>query len=150
MSIQIFLVDDHSIVREGLKSIINKEPDMEVIGEAGNGNEALDKINDYDVDIIIMDVEMPVLDGIDTTKRMVMESRKKILALSAHSEIQYVQKMLKAGAKGYLLKECVVNELVRAIHRIINGGVYISERLTEDVVRKPHFPLFPAYLKLAP
>ena len=134
MSIQVFLVDDHSIVREGLKSIINSESDMEVIGEAENGNQALEKICEYEADVIIMDVEMPGLDGIETTTRMVKELGKKILALSAHSEIQYVQKMLKAGAKGYLLKECVINELVRAIRRIVNGSVYVSERLTQDVV----------------
>jgi len=134
MSIQVFLVDDHSIVREGLKSIINKETDMEVIGEAENGSIALSKVREYDIDIIIMDIEMPGLDGIDTTRQIVLEHGKKVLALSAYSEIRYVQKMLKAGAKGYLLKECVINELSRAIRRIINGGIYISEQLTEDVV----------------
>jgi len=134
MSIQVFLVDDHSIVREGLKSIINKETDMEVVGEAENGAAALNKLADYNIDIIIMDVEMPGLDGIDTTKKIVSESNKKILALSAHSEIQYVQKMLKAGAKGYLLKECVINELVRAIRRITSGGIYVAESLTQELV----------------
>ena len=134
MSIQVFLVDDHGIVREGLKSIINNETDMEVIGEAENGNQALEMIPEYETDVIIMDVEMPELGGIETTTKMVKEHGETILALSAHSEIHYVQKMLKAGAKGYLLKECVINELVRAIRRIVNGGVYISEHLTQDVV----------------
>lgn len=134
MSIQVFLVDDHSILREGLKSIINKEPDMEVVGEASSGRIAISKIRDYYIDIIIMDIEMPGLDGIETAKQIMSESGEKILALSAYSEIQYVQKMLKAGAKGYLLKECVINELSRAIRKIVNGGIYISEQLTQDVV----------------
>ncbi|RLD12236.1 MAG: DNA-binding response regulator [Chlamydiae bacterium] len=134
MNIKVFLVDDHIIVREGLKTILNKEPDMEVTGEAKNGKEAIDKIHDCETDIIIMDIEMPGLDGIDTTKKIISEYGKKVLALSAHSEIHYVQKMLKAGAKGYLLKECIIDEISRAIHRIINGGIYISDKLTQNVV----------------
>ena len=136
MSIQVFLVDDHNIVREGLKSIINSEPDMEVVGEAESGNVALSKINEYDIDIdiIIMDIEMPGLDGIDTTKKIVSEFGKKVIALSAHSDIHYIQRMLKVGAKGYLLKEGVINELVRAIRRVVNEGFFISEQLTQDVV----------------
>ena len=134
MSIQVFLVDDHSIVREGLKSIINNEIDMEVVGEAENGSVALSKIHEYEIDIIIMDIEMPGLDGIDTTKKIVSEFGKKVIALSAYSDIQYIQKMLKAGAKGYLLKEGVINELVRAIRKVVNGGLFISEQLTQDVV----------------
>jgi len=106
---------------------------MEVVGEACCGSEALTKIHNYDIDIIIMDVEMPGLNGIDTTKKIVYEFGIKILALSAHSEIQYVQKMLKAGAKGYLLKESLLDEMPRAIRRIVNGSIYISEMLTQDV-----------------
>jgi len=134
MKINVFLVDDHSFVREGLKSVINKENDMCVVGEAANGSKVIDKIKKLNVDIIIMDVEMPELDGIETTKLLSSNSNVKILALSAHSEIHYVQKMLKAGAKGYLLKECVLEELPRAIRKIFNSGIFISDKLTNDVV----------------
>ncbi len=134
MYIQVFIVDDHEILREGLKSIINKEPDMEVIGEAENGSAALAKMDEYDFDIIIIDVEMPGISGADTAKKIVTEYGKKVLALSAHSDIPNVQKMLKAGVKGYLLKECLLYEIPLAIRRIVNGGTYISAQLTQDVV----------------
>lgn len=134
MYIQVFIVDDHEILREGLKSIINKEPDLEVVGEAESGSAALAMIHEYDFDIIIIDVEMPGLSGADTAKKMVSEYGKKVLALSAHSDILNVQKMLKAGVKGYLLKECLLYEIPLAIRRIVNGGIYISAQLTQDVV----------------
>ncbi|MCK4983351.1 MAG: response regulator transcription factor [Victivallaceae bacterium] len=134
MSISIFIVDDHNIVREGLKSIIENNPDMTVVGEAGDGETALQDIRDCDVDIVMMDIEMPGISGIEATKQIVKDFNVKVLALSAYSDIRYVQKMLKAGASGYLLKECVLDELLKAIHCVAKGDIFISRRLTSDVV----------------
>ncbi len=134
MKIEVLVVDDHSVVREGLKSVIENEADMTVVAEAGDGETALQKIRECNTDVVIMDVEMPGLSGIETTKRMSRECAAKVLALSAYSSIRYVQGMLKAGAVGYILKECVLDELPRAIRRAVEGGIYLSAKLTQAVV----------------
>jgi DNA-binding NarL/FixJ family response regulator len=136
MIIKILLADDHNIMREGLKSILEKNPDMFVAGEAGNGIEAVDLAKKLHPDVIIMDINMPDLNGIEATARIINEMPgSRVLALSMYADRGFLIKMLKAGAKGYLLKDCASDELVNAIKVILKNRIYISPSLVDDMVR---------------
>ncbi|HEY9161893.1 MAG TPA: response regulator transcription factor [Desulfomonilia bacterium] len=136
MNIKILLADDHKIMREGLKSILEKNFNMIVSGEAGNGVEAVDLAKKLNPDIIIMDINMPDLNGIEATKRIITEiPGSRILALSMYADRGFLIKMLKAGAKGYLLKDCASDELLNAIKVILKNRIYISPSLVDDMVR---------------
>ncbi|MDH4234211.1 MAG: response regulator transcription factor [Gallionella sp.] len=130
--IRVFIVDDHSVVRQGLKRILEEEEDFEIAGEAGNGNEALKKINKLDWDVMLLDISMPEKGGGDTLKQ-VMESNKdaKVLILSMYAEDQYAIRLMKAGASGYLTKDFAPGELVDAIRIAVDGKKYISHTLAE-------------------
>ena len=135
MSIRIVLADDHAIVRQGLHSLLEKEPDMEVVGEAKDGQKALDLVWELLPDIVIMDVTMPNLNGADATRQITRESPEvRVIALSIHSNKRFVVNMLKAGAAGYILKECLFDELVKAIRIVTGGGAYLSPQITGLVV----------------
>ncbi len=135
MSIRILLADDHTIMRQGLRSLLEKEPEMEVVGEAEDGRKALRLVQELVPDIIVMDISMPNLNGIDATHKIVSKFPEvKIIALSIHSNKRFVADMLKAGASGYILKECLFDELVQAIRTVIDGGTYLSPRITGVVV----------------
>lgn len=136
MRIKILVADDHKIMREGLKSILEKNPDMFVAGEASNGVEAADLAREINPDIIIMDINMPDLNGIEATARIIAETPgTRILALSMYADRGFLIKMLKAGAKGYLLKDCASDELTSAIKVILKNRIYISPSLVDDMVR---------------
>jgi DNA-binding NarL/FixJ family response regulator len=135
MSIRILLADDHGIIREGLRSLLEKQSDIEVIAEAEDGRKAVRLVREFAPDIIVMDITMPKLNGVDATRRTVKEfPNVKVIALSIHSNRRFVADMLKAGASGYILKECLFDELVQAIHSVAAGGVYLSPRVTGLVV----------------
>lgn len=135
MSIKILVADDHGIVRQGLHSLLEKEPDMEVVGEAEDGRETLQLVRELVPDIVVMDVSMPNLGGIGATHRIVHEwPGVKVIALSIHSNRQFVIDMLQAGAVGYILKECLFDEFVQAIRTVVAGGKYLSSRITGVVV----------------
>ncbi|MDQ2712105.1 MAG: response regulator transcription factor [Acidobacteriota bacterium] len=126
-TIKILLADDHTIVRQGLKLILASQPDFEVIGEAANGREAVELAQKLKPDIVILDVAMPELNGIEATKRMnEANSRIRILVLSMHKEAIYVREILKAGARGYLLKDVIDTELLNAVRSVARGDGYIS------------------------
>lgn len=126
-NIKIVVVDDHTIVRQGLKMILAAQPDIEVVGEAANGREAVDLVQKLKPDIVLMDVAMPELNGIDATRRMVeANSRLKILVLSMHKEAVYVREILRAGARGYILKDAIDTELLSAVRSVARGDGYIS------------------------
>ncbi len=136
MKIKILLADDHKIMREGLKSILEKNLDIFIAGEAGNGIEAIDLAKKIHPDIIIMDINMPDLNGIEATSRIISEMPgSRVLALSMYADRGFLIKMLKAGAKGYLLKDCASDELVNAIKVILKNRIYISPSLVDDMVR---------------
>jgi len=135
MSIRILLADDHAIVRQGLHSLLEKEPDIEVVGEAEDGRKAMQLVRELVPDIVVMDVTMPNLNGIDATHEIVSEfPRIKVIALSIHSNKQFITGMLKAGASGYILKECLFDEFVRAIRAVASGETYLSHRITGMVI----------------
>ena len=135
MSIRILLADDHGIIRQGLRSLLEKEPDMQVVGEAEDGRKAIELVNECSPDIVIMDITMPNLNGVEATRHITGESSKsKVIALSIHSNRRFVADMLKAGASGYILKECLSDELVQAIRSVSTGGRYLSPRITDVVI----------------
>lgn len=141
MSIRILLADDHKITREGLGSLISKQSDMEVVAEAENGREAVGLAKDLRPDVIIMDVSMPGLNGIEATKHILSEDENvKVIALSMHSDNLFVSEMLKSGASGYMLKDCAFEELDRAIRAVVGGNIYLSPMISgtvvEDYLRK--------------
>lgn len=135
MSIRIIIADDHGIVREGLHSLIGKQPEIEIVGEADDGRKALELVKKLEPDIVVMDVSMPNLNGIDATRQIVQAYPKvKVIALSMHSSSLFVADMIKAGASGYILKDCLFEELVEAIRVVHEGGAYLSSAVVSLVV----------------
>jgi DNA-binding NarL/FixJ family response regulator len=135
MSIRILLADDHAIIRQGLRSLLEKESQIEVVGEAEDGRKALRLVRELTPDIIVMDITMPNLNGIDATRQIISRYPKvKVIALSIHSNKRFIADMLKAGASGYILKDCLFDELVQAIHRVAGGETYLSPKITGKVV----------------
>ncbi len=130
--IRVLLADDHAIVRAGLKEILADTGDIEVAGEAGNGQEVLARVSAQDFDVAVLDMSMPGRNGIELIKLVKLEKPKlRILVLSMHSEEQYAVRALKAGASGYLSKESAADELVAAIRRIAAGGAYVTPETAE-------------------
>ena len=136
MSIRIVLADDHRITREGLLSMLNNEEDMEVVGEAENGREAVSLARELLPDLVIMDATMPDLNGIEAT-RMITSGPGEInvIAISMYSDKQFVQGMIQAGASGYLLKDCAFEELLNAIRVVVSGNTYLSPAIARIVVK---------------
>jgi DNA-binding NarL/FixJ family response regulator len=123
----IVLVDDHQIFRDGVRNLLNQQINMQVLGEAKDGREAVAMVRKLSPQVVIMDVTMPNLNGIDATRRILSDNPGvKVIALSMHAHLRFVEEMLKAGASGYLLKECAFEDLVRAIHAVLEGQLYLS------------------------
>ncbi|MGH9638926.1 MAG: response regulator [Bryobacteraceae bacterium] len=121
------MADDHTIVRQGLKLILSAHSDMEIAGEAANGREAVDLAQQVKPDVVLMDVAMPELGGIEATRRMIEANpRVRVLVLSMHKEAVYVREILKAGARGYILKDAIDTELLHAVRSVARGDGYIS------------------------
>jgi len=134
MGIRVLLVDDHKIVRDGLKSMLAKQMDIEVVGESENGREALGAVKSLKPDVVVMDIAMRELNGVDATREIVADyPGVRVVALSMHSETRYISEMLAAGASGYLLKDCAFDELATAIRAVSDGRTFVS-RGAADVV----------------
>ncbi len=132
--LKILIADDHAIVRQGLKQIVTETRDMIVAGEASNGQELLNKIKEAEYDVVVLDITMPVRNGMDVLRQLRSEKpRLPILMLSIHPEEQYALRALRAGASGYLTKESAPDELVVAIRKVSSGGKYISASLAEKL-----------------
>jgi len=133
--IRIFIADDHAVVREGLKHILSEMPDVLVAGEAGNGQEVLEKVGRKDYDLILLDIAMPGRDGLEILKDLKLQKPKlPVLILSMFPEEQYALRALKSGASGYLTKDSIPDELIKAVRKILNGGKYISSSFSEKLL----------------
>ena len=142
MRTKILLADDHKIMRDGLRALIEKEPTMEVVAEACEGCETVQKVKEFKPHIIIMDIGMPTLNGIEATRQIINDvPGAKIIALSMHSESSLVMKMLESGASGYIVKESAFKELTTAIKTVLSGKTYLSPAIAgsvvEDALRLP-------------
>jgi DNA-binding NarL/FixJ family response regulator len=136
MTIKILLTDDHQIVRHGLRSLLESEPDMKVVAEADNGRDALRLVQKLSPQVVIMDISMPDLNGIEATRQILADSPGvKVIALSMHSDSSFVLNMLKAGASGYLLKDCALEELVKAVRTVVGNKTYLSPGVSDIVIK---------------
>jgi DNA-binding NarL/FixJ family response regulator len=134
MSISVFIADDHAIVREGLATILDAQPDIEVLGCAGNGREALVQVLRLLPRVVILDITMPELDGIETARQILAKlPNTLVIILSMHSSAQHVFHALEAGARGYLLKESAGKEIIAAVRMIQTGRRYLSPKVAEIV-----------------
>jgi len=132
---RIILADDHTIVRHGLNKLIQQQEGMEVIAQAADGHSAVELTRELSPDMVIMDIGMPDLNGIDATQQVIREfPQVKVIGLSMHSGKKFVIEMLKAGASGYLLKDCALEELTTAIKTVAAGRIYLSPAITDVVV----------------
>ena len=132
--IRVLIADDHAVVRQGLRQILGDTPEMLVAGEAATGQQVLDKVRAESWDVVVLDISMPDLSGLDVLKQIRSERPKlPVLVLSMYSEDQYAMRVLKAGASGYLTKESATDELVKAIRKVVSGGRYVSPLLAEKL-----------------
>lgn len=135
MGVRIILVDDHGIIRQGLRSLLERQPDIEVVGEADDGRSAIELVRELQPDIVITDVTMPNLNGADTTRQITrLFPQVKVIGLSGHSNNSFIIEMLKAGASAYVLKQCLFDELLEAIQVVHQGGRYLGPEVTGAVV----------------
>jgi len=135
MKTKILLVDDHKILRDGICSLVKGYDDMEVVGEAADGRTAIRLVQELSPDVVIMDISMPDLNGIDATRRIIADYPKvKIIALSMHYDKQFVSEIFKAGASGYLIKDSAFDELEHAIRIVMQGKTYINPQIASLVV----------------
>ena len=136
MSIKILIADDHQLTREGIRSMLEREADMKVLGEAEDGRSAVRMARELGPDVILMDVCMPEMNGIVATTLILAESpRIKVIALSMLDDRRFVSNMLRAGASGYLIKDCSFKELIRAIRRVVANKIYLSPGIMDMVVK---------------
>ncbi|MGB9611021.1 MAG: response regulator [Bryobacteraceae bacterium] len=134
-TIRILLADDHSMVRQGFRRILEAQADFEIVGEASDGREAIALAEQLRPDIVVMDVAMPGLNGIEATRRIVESSpRTRVLALSMHRDSVYVREILRAGARGYLLKDAFDADLVAAVRAVARGEGYIAPAVADSVL----------------
>lgn len=133
--IRVLLADDHAILRKGVRMLIDSQPDLEVVGEAKTGREAIDEARKLKPDIVVMDVSMPELNGIEGTRQICDELiNTKVIGLSMHKDSVYVREILRAGARGYLLKDSEDDDLIRAIRAVSRGEAFLSPAISDAVL----------------
>ena len=134
--IRVLLADDHTIVRQGLRALLDSQEDIEVVGEAEDGRQAFEKTKELIPDIVVIDITMPNLNGIEATRQIKKLSPEiKVLVLTVHDNEEYIHQILQAGASGYLLKESAVTDLVSAINAVKKGGIFLSPAISKVVVK---------------
>ena len=133
--VRILLADDHAVVRQGFRMILAAQPSMEIVAEASNGREAVEMAERLQPDVVVMDVTMPELNGIEATRRIgQVVPRARVLALSMHKDSVYVREILRAGARGYLLKDALDRDLVAAVEAVARGEAYLSPAIADAVL----------------
>jgi len=136
-TLRILLADDHKMVREGLRLLINSQPDMKVVGEAANGREVLFKARELKPDVVVMDLSMPELNGLQATEQLQAQAPGiKVVAITANEDESYLRQLCKVGAAGYVLKRSAGDELVKAIGLVANGGVYFEPSLASKALAR--------------
>jgi DNA-binding NarL/FixJ family response regulator len=142
MSIRILLADDHKLMREGLSSLLKKQAGIDVVAEAENGRTAVQLTQKFLPDVVVMDISMPDLNGIDATRQIIKQNpRTKVIGLSMHSDKQFVVEMLRAGAVGYMLKDSAFEELTSVIKTVVKNQTYIAPKITGLVLSDYMSPL---------
>jgi DNA-binding NarL/FixJ family response regulator len=133
--LRVLLADDHEMMREGLKLLVNRQTDMETVGETDNGREAVELARELKPDVVVMDISMPEMNGLKATEKLkALCPEIRILTLTLHADDAYLRKLLKAGASGYLLKKSASGELVRAIRSVSAGDIYLDPSMTGRVL----------------
>ncbi len=133
--INVLLADDHTIVRQGIRSLLATEPDIEVVGEAENGRQAVQMAKSLSPDIVMMDIAMPQLNGLEATRQIVKEGvPTKVLVLSSYSDDEYVHQLTEAGATGYLIKQTAANDLIKAIREAYKGNAFFSPSISRRLL----------------
>ncbi len=136
MTIRILLADDHKITRDGLRSLLEQQSSMQVVGEAENGRQAIRMAMELKPDVVVMDISMPELNGIEATRQIRADlPDTKVIALSMYADRRYVTGMMKAGVSGYLIKNCAFDELVSAITAVVGNQSYLSPRIADTVMK---------------
>ena len=134
-AIKLFLVDDHKMIREGLKNFLSDHPEFEIVAEAENGQGCLDQLSGVQPDVVLTDLNMPVMDGLELTRQIKSNYPEvRIIALTMMGESQHIKQMLAEGAMGYLLKDCSEEELMMAIKNVHAGGTYYSPEVTNIII----------------
>lgn len=143
MATRLLLADDHELMREGLRSLIDDHDDLQVVAETSNGKDTVEQVAASGAHVVVMDVAMPDLNGIEATRQILRDHpHTKVVALSGHKDKHFVTEMLRAGASAYVLKQHAYEELVRAIHEVLGGNKYLSPDIARGVVDD--------YIELAP
>jgi DNA-binding NarL/FixJ family response regulator len=136
MRIKVLIADDHQLFREGLVNLLSDADDIEVIGQAKDGKETIERARKLNPDVILIDIGMPLMNGIDATRILKKENPAlKIVAVSMHSDRQFVKGILEAGADGYLLKNCTYRQLIDAVHSVVAGKKYLSDEITGMIIQ---------------
>ncbi len=139
--IQVLIADDHAIIRDGLKQIISFVPNMEVVGEAGDGEEVLQKIRSLKVDVLVLDMSMPGKSGIALIQQITaVKPELPILVLSMHQESQYAVQAMRAGASGYITKNTASSQLIDGIRKVAEGGTFVSPGISDKLIKQMHKP----------
>jgi DNA-binding NarL/FixJ family response regulator len=139
-AMRVILADDHTLVRAGIRALLEKLPGVQVVGEAGDGREVLNLVKLHQPDVVLLDITMPGLNGLDAAARMAKEfPNVRVIILSMHNNEEYYWRALKAGAAGYLLKKAATTELETALQRVVRGEIYLSQEISARLVKK--FPL---------
>jgi RNA polymerase sigma factor (sigma-70 family) len=157
MSVSILLADDHQLMRQGLSALLSKKPDLQIIADASDGRTAVALAKQHAPDIVLMDITMPNLNGIEATRQITGASpRTRVIGLSAHTDLRNAGEMLRAGAKGYLIKDGVIDEILLAIKTVIAGNIYLSPKVAavlkynDPKNTDPNSRIATAFVRLSP
>jgi RNA polymerase sigma factor (sigma-70 family) len=137
MRITVYIADDHTIVRDGLNVLLSEQPDIEVVGDAADGRETVRQVVELEPDVVLMDINMPQLNGIEATRQITENCpTTRVVILSMYATQEHIFRALQAGARGYLLKESAGIDVVRAVREIMSGKRYLSEKISEEVINE--------------
>ncbi|MBL0385883.1 response regulator transcription factor [Tumebacillus sp. ITR2] len=151
MRIRVLLCDDHTILRDGLRNLLEGESDLHVVGEASDGQQAIDAVQELQPDVILMDINMPGMGGVEAVEKLTAEHPNiRILILTMYNHDEYLFRTIRAGAKGYLLKDSPVSEVVEAIRKVMSGGSVLNPSLTDKLMASYREPRDESAEKLSP